>query len=355
MGMVDQDIPMGYTTSSHPSDEKDTKNEHPELVFIPWAVDQPETTDKDSISTQEKDEEVKEPGDLSSSTSLAPFPPDEPLQIDPVNLMSLSQTFHILPTPEDGDDLETTVNKVSSLAEVVQQGNSLALWTGMKLAPETAQDAESIAKTQMTVDERRSYEVWKEWAASRNNDPTATTTTAADTTTTVGNASISSPSNEGTRTSQTRFRLPAFNWEANIAPVPQGAQSSKKFAQRAAAMDIVFGHQGATPENAAWLTYNLVPILPLVKAVTKISNMERHFRENKNKNTSSVQGLSGVEAAEMETARRIVAAAERNMNRELERLRRMTRELNRSNTIIKARMRELEGKNSKDAGLGKDI
>ncbi|KAL3460764.1 hypothetical protein BJX64DRAFT_174569 [Aspergillus heterothallicus] len=331
------------------------RTEHPETIFIPWApLDQllPET-DNDSTSTQEHDES----SNTSLGLGLAPCPSSsltssssaEPLQIDPVNLMSLSQTFHILPTPEDGDDLQQTADKLHQLAEVVKQGNSLALWTGMKLAPQSLQDAESIVKAQMTVYEREVYEAWKEWSVTSRGEGEPSTTAAAaapsSATTDAGDASLSdrvsgSPRPRG-------FQLPDFDWQANVTPIPQGAQSLKKFTQRAVAMDIVFGHQGATPENAAWLTFNMVPFLPIIKAVTKISNMERHFQENRIKSkNASAQGLSDVEAAEIETARRIVAAAERNVNRELERLRRMTRELNRSIAVLRARMRQLEKKGS---------
>ncbi|KAL2813222.1 hypothetical protein BJX63DRAFT_432037 [Aspergillus granulosus] len=325
---MDHDISM-ENAPSQSLHEKDSQNETSEPIIIPWSIDQP-GTNNDSTSTQKPNETP-----IASLIHNSP----EPLQIDIENLMNLSQTFHILPTPEDDDDLERTVNKVRRLAEVVEQGNSLALWTGMKLVPEFTRDAESIAMAQMASDEREVYEMWKEWATSRKGGNLNTTV--------AGNTS-----HEVTGPSQNSFRLPEFNWEQNVSPVPQGAQSLKKFTQRAAAMDIIFRHQGATPENAAWLTFNMVPVLPLVKAVTRISNMERHFLENryKNKNTS-MQRLSNVEAAEMETARKIVAAAERNTNRELERLRRMTRELNKSNAIIRARMRELEGKGGNGGGV----
>jgi hypothetical protein len=325
---------MNSNISSEAISENGSQTKNKPLTFIPWAVDQLDETD--SSSTQASDE--------ISSTSLLPRSPQS-LQIDPVSLMSLSQTFHLLPTPEDGDNLETTVEKVSRLAHVVDQGNSLALWTGMKLASETLQDAESIAKAQMPNEERHIYEAWKEWATTRN-DCDSTSTTTATTTTTTAVAGNASTINESTSTSQKWFRLPDFNWEQNVAPVPEGAQSLKRFTQRAAAMDIVFRHQGATPENAAWLTFNMAPLLPLVKAVTKISNMERHYRENGGRNTS-LQGLSKMEMAEMETARRVVAAAERNLNREAERLKRMTRELSKSNEVIRARMRDLEAKSVK--------
>ncbi|KAJ0427032.1 hypothetical protein BJY00DRAFT_307016 [Aspergillus carlsbadensis] len=292
---------MSSNTSCQASGVKGSQSNSEALTFIPWAIDQ--LDEADSSSTQDSDE--------ISSTSLVPRSPGS-LQMDPVSLMSLSQIFHILPIPEDSDDLETTVEKVSRLAHVVDQGNSLALWTGMKLASETLQDAESIAKAQMPNEERRIYEAWKEWATTRNDDDSTSTPT---TTAVAGNASTT---NEGTSASHKWFRLPDFNWEQNVAPVPEGAQSSKRFTQRAAAMDIVFGHQGTTPENAAWLTFNMASLLPLVKAVTKISNMERHYRENRSKNTS-LQGLKEMEIAEMETARRVVAAAERNLNREAER------------------------------------
>ncbi|KAL3452910.1 hypothetical protein BJX65DRAFT_157348 [Aspergillus insuetus] len=293
---MDHRQPMSSNMSSQAAGVKGSQSGNEALIFIPRAIDQ--------------------------------------LQMDPVSLMSLSQTFHILPIPEDGDDLETTVGKVSCLAQVVDQGDSLALWTGMKLAPKELQDAESIATLQMTIEERHIYEAWKEWATARKSKYPATTTP----TTVAGNSSTIS---QGASTSQGWFRLPDFNWDWNVCSVPEGAQSLKKFTQRAAAMDIVFGHQGATPENTVWLTYNMALLLPLVKAVTKISNMERHFQENRSKN-ASLQGLSEMEIAEMETARRVVAAAERNLNRESERLRRMTRELSKSNDVIRARMHEFK-------------
>jgi hypothetical protein len=69
---------MSSNTSSQAADVNGSQSGNEALIFIPRAIDQ--------------------------------------LQMDPVSLMSLSQTFHILPIPEDGDDLETTVEKVSRLA-----------------------------------------------------------------------------------------------------------------------------------------------------------------------------------------------------------------------------------------------
>ncbi|KAL2868169.1 uncharacterized protein BJX67DRAFT_62992 [Aspergillus lucknowensis] len=276
----------------------ETKGEYEEPSSIPWALDLPEA---DSHGTQDPDE----------SLSLVSGAPELP-QMDPMNLMSLSRTFHILSVPEDGDDLETTATKMRGLGEVVKMDYSLAMWTGLELAPETPRDAESLAKELMGPNERWMYDEWK---------------AGAGTTPDGGN--------------ERQIRLPEFNWDENVAPVPGGAQSLKKFTQRAAAMDIVFGHQGATPENAAWLTFNMVDFLPLVKAVTKVSNMERHSRQH---GSTRLQGLSDVEAAELETARRIVAAADRNLNREMERFRKLKKSLNESIAIIKARVQSLDAK-----------
>ncbi|OOF92788.1 hypothetical protein ASPCADRAFT_210054 [Aspergillus carbonarius ITEM 5010] len=136
------------------------------------------------------------------------------------------------------------------------------------------------------------------------------------------------------------MRLPEFDWDENVAPVPQGAQSLKKFTQRAEAMDIIFDHQGATPENASWLTANMVFALPLVKAVTKVTNIGKHM-ENMN-NDRHTRGLTDMEAAEVDTVRKLVAIADKNTNREMAKIHRWTRSIKESMLVLKARADALE-------------
>ncbi|RHZ63946.1 hypothetical protein CDV55_104363 [Aspergillus turcosus] len=243
--------------------------------------------------------------------------------LDPTDLKHLGENLTILPVPSVNDDLETTAKKMRALAKVVSDGNSLALFTGLQMASEHSRDPESIAVSQMTPDERFMYEAWQEARKHRKRK---------------------NPDDQDSEETSNRGRkVPAvdIDWVKNVAPVPDGAQSLKKFTERAAAMDIVWDHQGATPENAAWLTFNLPAILPLVKAVCRVRTAEKHRQNNRD---PSMRGLTDMEAAEVETVRKIVSLAERNRTRELEKIRKLTRSITESAAVIKARIKALEDK-----------
>ncbi|PWY91376.1 hypothetical protein BO94DRAFT_533510 [Aspergillus sclerotioniger CBS 115572] len=237
------------------------------------------------------------------------------------DLAQLGADFRILPVPTETDDLEATYMKLEELARVVKQGNSLALFTGLKLATQKTRDPETVAKAHLSPQELQMYQAWKEMRAIQE--------TLED----GGKIKYD-------QDSQLVMRLPEFDWEENVAPVPQGAQSLKKFTQRAEAMDIIFDHQGATPEHASWLTSNMAIVLPLVKAVTKVSNIGKHM-ENMN-NDRHTRGLTDMEAAEVETVRKLVAIAGKNTNREMEKIHRWTRSIKESMMVIKARADALE-------------
>ncbi|KAL2812234.1 hypothetical protein BDW59DRAFT_155339 [Aspergillus cavernicola] len=242
---------------------------------------------------------------------------------NPTDLKSLDHTSRILPVPTDDDDLMTTVIKMRDLADVVRQRDSLASWTGMKLES-TPQDVETDAIELMHPTERMMYGAWKEKCSNAG---------------TIGNVNDEDEGKD--KDKQKGFRVPEFDWVANVAPIPGGPKSVKKFAQRAAAMDIVFGHQGATPENAAWLTFNMLTLLPLVTAVNKVSNMTRHSREHGN---SRVRGVCALGEAEMQTVQGIVAAAEKNLNREMRRFRAMKNEILESVRVMQSRKQSLEAR-----------
>ncbi|PKY05944.1 hypothetical protein P168DRAFT_317449 [Aspergillus campestris IBT 28561] len=231
--------------------------------------------------------------------------------LDPIDLLALSQDLRIIPIPEDGDDLETTAQKMEDLAKVVRGGNSLALYTGLKLAPPQPQNPEEIVVAEMSLQERTMYNAWKR---SRESD-------------------------QSSRDPSTVYVPRPFDWDANVAPAPTGAHSRKKFAERAAAMDLIWGHEGATPEHASWLTFHRTGLLPLVNAIAKVTRRTKHMKDHGPK---SQGGLSDMEAAELETIRQTITVAERNRSRELERIRTMTRTIAESVTILKSRVHDLE-------------
>ena len=235
----------------------------------------------------------------------------------PLALKDLGENLKILPVPMDTDDLETTSRKMQDLARVVEQGNSLALWTGLKLASHNKRrDLESSARSQMTESEWELYERWKGMQDTCNDGD----------------------EHNNLNEQQKPMDVPEFDWNENKAPVPTGAHSVRKFTQRAAAMDMVWGHEGATPEHASWLTFNMPVMLPLIKAITKVSNIQKHIQ-----NADPLAGkLTDMEAAEIETVRRVVEVAEGNRLRELERIRKLAKSICESAAIIKSRAEGLE-------------
>ncbi|KAF7588359.1 hypothetical protein BBP40_005788 [Aspergillus hancockii] len=237
--------------------------------------------------------------------------------MDPLALKDLGENLKFLPVPTDTDDLETTSRKMQELAKIVEEGNSLALWTGLKLAPKIApRDPEILAKAQLTESELELYERWKGLQNS-NNDKDENNDHSED---------------------QETLKIPEFNWAENKALVPTGAQSVRRFTQRAAAMDVVWGHHGATAEHASWLTFNMAHMLPLIKAITKISNIQKHIQDQDPLAGKLTEG----QAAEIETVRKVVAIAEGNRNREMERIRKLARSISESAAVLKSRAQELE-------------
>lgn len=258
--------------------------------------------------------------------------------------------LNFLTIPNDSDNLETTASKTHALADTAKAGNSLALFTGMAVTAGTggeggplsqSQDAETVARGQMRAEERMAYDAWR----------------------------------------KREYVVPGFDWGVNVAGVPGGAQSAKKFALRAVVMDVIWGDKSkgggtgtgtgtgigsgigskgdgtgrdengegekgnATAENASWLTFNMPSMLPLITAVTRVLKAEKQAAQGPH------AGLSHMEAVEVKTARQIVAAAERNRTRELERIHRLTRDITRCVEVLKSRAQYLEERQL--VGVGK--
>ena len=110
----------------------------------------------------------------------------------------------------------------------------------------------------------------------------------------------------------------------------------KTFSQRAAAMDIIWQREGTTPENAAWLTSFVPHMMPLVKAVSKLSTAEVHLNSH-----GPYSQLNEDDIAEIDTIRTIIATVEKNVARERERMRKLVEGINESNAIIRGRLASL--------------
>lgn len=198
-----------------------------------------------------------------------------------------------LQLPKPGDDLTTTARKLSTIASVIAAGHSLSLTAGVA-SNIHERKIEAFAKERMVEAELAQYEVWK----------------------------------------QKKFKLPEINWVENVAPV--SPESQKTFTQRAAAIDMIWGQQGTTPENAAWLTTNIPAMLPLVRAATKLLSARTHLHKH-----DPLAQLSDPDRVELETLQLIRTVADENVAREREHMRLMIEDINRSVAIARGRLESL--------------
>ncbi|KAI9374227.1 hypothetical protein BJX61DRAFT_540960 [Aspergillus egyptiacus] len=106
---------------------------------------------------------------------------------------------------------------------------------------------------------------------------------------------------------QRRITLPLFDWDANVLPVLGNA--------------------------------NMPHILPLITAVVKVSNMEREIEL---KPTRYLTGLNASEAADVMVVQRILAAADTNLNRVMQKFRAIKREVLQAIKILETRCRAAE-------------
>lgn len=143
----------------------------------------------------------------------------------------------LIPLPMAHDEVEVYLKKLRSVANIVACGGRLKL-TKLPASITDRYDPETVGKKSMSAVERSAFDAFQE-----------------DTT------------------------LPPFDWSM-ASPVQ--LQSRKTFEERAAAMDVLWQHQGTTANNAAWLSQNMQHLLPLVKAMTKILAAERRFRDHEN-------------------------------------------------------------------------
>ncbi|KAJ5634678.1 hypothetical protein N7528_002520 [Penicillium herquei] len=209
-------------------------------------------------------------------------------------LLAFQEFPFMLPVPKSEDTLESTARKLDGLAIAIRNGGSLLLSNGTVSTPQK-HDAEDFAKERMTDIELRQYSQWK----------------------------------------QNELSLPQINWEENRSPVVEA--SSKTFSQRAMAMNIIWGCQAAVPENAAWLSTNILYLLPLVKAVTKLLSAQAHLEVHDPQSRFTDQ-----EALEVQTLQLITATADEIVAREKERVRQLARCIQESQKVIRERLKSLK-------------
>ncbi|CAG9987656.1 unnamed protein product [Clonostachys byssicola] len=200
----------------------------------------------------------------------------------------------ILPTPEPTDDAQTTALKLRALSKAVEEGASLAVRTGYKRAVHSGRDPVMIAKQRMTAAEAAQYDFWA-----------------------FGGG------------------MPDINWQVSVKDVGGAAL----FPYHTEAMRAIWKDNSITHENAAWLHSELRAFLPLVIAVSKVFAARRDL-------VGGQEALAALEMAELQTARKIIGTAVGNVNQAFARLRAISRDVNHSRQVIKARENALKKKMS---------
>ncbi|KAL6234944.1 hypothetical protein BDW75DRAFT_210950 [Aspergillus navahoensis] len=83
-----------------------------------------------------------------------------------------------------------------------------------------------------------------------------------------------------------KIDLPPFNWDDYVAPVKRTPRSIRQHNNRAAAMNVVFQHNEAIPENASWLWKHMPQLKPLIRVIIKVMELEKQIRRDmRNKQT----------------------------------------------------------------------
>lgn len=209
---------------------------------------------------------------------------------------SLPAGTPLLPVPEPTDDLETTVRKITALARIVEQGKSIAVHTGFRLAAHQERDPEILARKSMISQELVQYDAWKAGST-----------------------------------------MPTIDWTNGVKAVPGGAKCQQRMEQRALALNTIFQRDDITAQNASWFTSNMAYGIPLVKAVSKVASARREL-------TGGQSTLTADELAEIQTAHRVVAIAMDNMNQIYRRINILSRDIIHSKEILQAREHALKTK-----------
>ena len=140
----------------------------------------------------------------------------------------------ILSVPETQDNLKAMVQKLQDISEVVANGKSAAVHTGLAGTP---LDPERQARSAMTPEELEEYQAWKRGVP-----------------------------------------MPEIKWILHQDFVPVDAASRDRCQRHARAMNIAWKTNQAQACNAAWLHKNKAHVIPLLEACLKASDRRSSLR-----------------------------------------------------------------------------
>lgn len=199
-----------------------------------------------------------------------------------------------LEVPKEGDSLQVIANKMAAVAQVVQRGASVCVYTGFKRAAHQSMDAEATARMSFTEPECLQYDQWKGGMV-----------------------------------------MPVINWALAKEPVSSGKGAVKRFKLRAAAMNIIWKVDTMVPENAMWLTKRRTYMLPLVTAVTQVEAQKLNL-------VGGQEILSEMDMAEVQTIRKVVAAGIGRMNEIFAAMHKLSSAINAAKDTLQAREHSLK-------------
>ncbi|KAL4981096.1 hypothetical protein BDW66DRAFT_123943 [Aspergillus desertorum] len=136
--------------------------------------------------------------------------------------------------------------------------------TGRQLAEEQRVSSKSwrLASERLLPPERKLYRAWKKQIYNPMHG--------------IKDSDVPAPDGD----KRIKIDLPTFNWDEYVAPVKRTSRSIRRHNNRAAAMNVVFQHNEAIPENASWLWKHMPYLKPLIRVMIKVMQLERQIRRD---------------------------------------------------------------------------
>ncbi|KAL4903922.1 hypothetical protein BDW74DRAFT_155645 [Aspergillus multicolor] len=191
----------------------------------------------------------------------------ETLPIDPVSTTSTDSTSGVETLPTD--PVSTTSTDSTSGATSSPENAKVELLSDTRFSQRTSRggqwyestnpEALEIAITKLSDEDKRLYFAWK----AQVYDPTH---------------GIVSDSPQHKRSDVIKIDLPKFNWDRCVLPYKKHDVNIRRYEYGAQAMNVIFQHHEATPENARWLYKCMPHMTPLIRMMIRVMLLERVIR-----------------------------------------------------------------------------
>lgn len=247
---------------------------------------------------------------------------------------SRKRSRRVLSTPTPEDPLEIIELKLRDIALAVQDGENAALITDYNMGGGTIPQVEVLnptehAKQGMKLLEREQYDAW---------ELAQTQVTSLET---FQSLNLGSSPNYYPLLPRDQFVLPRINWETDKTPLPKRGDktpSLARFTKRAAALATAYSLQNSsisTPEHAYHFTLNHPDYLPLLSALTKVSNARRSV-------TGDRETLSSLDLAEVRVMKAVNGVASRAVEEAYKGVREVAGRIARSQRVLRERENEIK-------------